>query len=158
LIEKWDSLLESQFSILNREAIDHGILSENVFSVKRTGCSSQQIQLAEARLGVSLPNSFREFLLHTNGADTLERPLLMLSANELDWYKNVEPKKNIEIWEQDSVSASDEKYFVYGSTQDCVHMRPEYLKHCLAISTTFDGDIYLLNPCIKTDDREWEAW
>ena len=113
LIEQWETLLEPQFSVLNKEAIDYGILTTNISSVRRAGCNKEQIHSVERRLGVSLPNSYKEFLRHTNGANTIERPLLLLSADDLDWYKNIDPKNNIQIWEQDLTSASDEKYFVY---------------------------------------------
>ena len=157
LFREWEALLSPQLGILNQEAIEFGLIRENVSGVCNQECSNSQIKKAEARLGASLPKSYKEFLLHTNGANLLERPLFLLSIDEIDWYRNVEPG-NISAWEKDAVSVSDEQYIVYGKYQDCIHMRAEYLNKCLTLSSSIDGDIYLLNPCIKAEGGEWEAW
>lgn len=158
LLDQWCVLLRPHLDILNQEAIEYGAINREVKGLRNSPCSVQEIELVESKLNTSLPDSYKQFLLHSNGANTIERPMLFLPIQKVDWYRNYEPKDNIEIWVKDTESAPDEKYFVYGKFQDCVHMRPEYLKHCLAVSTYFEGDMYLLNPCIKQASGEWEAW
>ena len=50
---------------------------------------------------------------------------------------------------------------VYGKAQWTVEFRVEYLQDCLQItpsSSMGSNAVFLLNPKIKTEDGEWEAW
>lgn len=53
---------------------------------------------------------------------------------------------------------TDLEYFLYGEEQDCSKIRYEYLRTALEISDKGESSIYLLNPTIKTNNGEWEAW
>jgi SMI1/KNR4 family protein SUKH-1 len=131
------------------------------------GATEEQITQAEARLGVGLPPSYRDFLKVTNGwRQTGTFIWRMWSTEEMEWFsvRNHQwvnaylrpwgifstPPKNPSI--------PDDEYFVYGDHQDPARFRPEYLRTALEISEEGDSAIYLLNPKVVTPDGEWEAW
>lgn len=127
-----------------------------------SGAIEEQITQAEARLGTTLPPSYREFLKVTNGwrkSDWTE--IQLWSTEEVDWFY-VRNQAWIDVWQpytEERPSVPDAEYFVYDEEQDCVYLRREYLQTALEISSdSGDGDIYLLNPEIITADGEWEAW
>jgi hypothetical protein len=127
------------------------------------GATEEQIARAEARLGVQLPPSYKEFLRVTNGwRQTGPFIWRMWSTEEIEWFA---------VRNQGWIDAflhppgwgvlppiPDEEYFVYGEDQNSVSMRAEYLQTALEISEEGDSAIYLLNPRVVTSDGEWEAW
>lgn len=124
------------------------------------GASEEQIQAAESRLGVRLPHSYREFLKVSNGWGDLSSDypgFHLIPVENIDWLVSSEPGVATS-WDPED-EASDEEYFVYGSQQDCVHLRWSYLRTCLKISNHYwDTAIALLNPEISLVEGEWEAW
>ena len=137
-----------------------------------SGATEDQITQAEARLGTTLPPSYREFLKASNGwrATTpfIER---LWSTEEIEWFSSRRQdwiNQHIERYRKASHLESnghlerptvpDEEYFVYGDNQDCRTLRIEYLQTALEISDIGDSAIYLLNPEVVTTDGEWEAW
>ncbi len=126
------------------------------------GATEEQIAAAEARLGVTLPPSYREFLSVTNGwRRTTSRMERLWSTEEIEWFA-VRHQDWIDIWVEESKgpTAPDEEYFIYGPGQSSVSMREEYLQSALEIGEIGDWDsaIYLLNPQVVTPEGEWEAW
>ena len=122
------------------------------------GAAEDEIAAAEARLGVTFPPSYREFLRVTNGwrmTTGFVRRLRPLA--ELQWFA-AEHQDTIDAWmeagKDDTVS--DEDYLVYGDNA-IQPQRAEYLQTALAVSDYGDG-IYLLNPRTVTPEGEWEAW
>ncbi len=126
------------------------------------GASEEILKTAEARLGVVLPPTYREFLKATNG---LKQPFEQMAATggdfcqaeEIDWFR-VGYSDWIEIWSENSWEVSDEDYLAYGHAQNCGNFRPEYLKTALALSQDGDAGIYLLIPEVHDKAGEWEAW
>jgi len=123
--------------------------------------SDEQIRQAERRLGLSLPHSYRSFLRVTNGwratgySISRVRPI-----QEVDWFR-VENSG----WAEISISAyrglgpiPDADYFVYGEGQRSPVYRAEYLLSAVQISDVGDSAVYLLNPEVRTETQEWEAW
>ena len=110
----------------------------------------------ENRLQVSLPPSYKSFLMASNGAWLLERPFQLLASKDVGWFQEIDPEQ-VDIWEKASYTVSDEKYFVYGRQQDSVHMRSEYIRKCLLVSSQHEGDQFILNPEIISESGEWEA-
>ena len=162
-VEKWHEALASYDSKLKPRC--QTMLEENTpypdevpeppDSLLSAGASESEISELEIRLGVSLPLSYKEFLQASNGMHLLDLDQKLLPTSGIDWVKNSVP------WilpEEKQDPISDELYFIYGPEQDCIHARMEYLHKCLAISTEQDGFVYLLNPCVESDDGEWEAW
>ncbi|WP_053174836.1 SMI1/KNR4 family protein [Nonomuraea sp. SBT364] len=109
----------------------------------------------EERLGMSLPPSYRSFLLFADGWGVDEYSLRPVA--EVGRLRDLEPWI-VECWSADAGwSVPDDLYFVYGKEQDCVHLRVEYLPATLLIGHWDDG-VFLLNPEVMTPDGEWEAW
>ncbi len=136
------------------------------------GATEEQIARAEARLGITLPTSYREFLKVSNGwRQTTPFIYRLWSTEEIEWFSVrhqawiddfVERFMDIHLASSDYRSGiepiSDEEYLVYGEQQDCGKLRPEYLQTALEISDAGDAAIYLLNPQVVAEDGEWEAW
>lgn len=136
------------------------------------GATEEQIACAEARLEITLPPSYREFLKVTNGwRQTTPFINKLWSTEDLEWFSlrhQAWIDTFVERYTDDSVESLDPRlgkstildqdYFVYGDAQDCSKLRVEYLQTTLEISEKGDAAIYLLNPQVITEDGEWEAW
>lgn len=123
------------------------------------GATEGEVSALEDRLGVMLPASYRQFLLTSDGwlntSHAIER---ILPVEEVGWARDLDPDL-VTGWDDADFRVDDEEYFVYGEDQDPAAIRPEYLPHTLKISHTPEAtDVYLLNPCVVTEDGEWEAW
>ncbi len=163
-------LLEFSRDILADEDMRSSLPGEVVASgwLGFPGATENELAEAEARLGVKLPPSYREFLSVTNGwvgmGAFIER---MWSASEIEWYR-VRNQQAIDAWTMGmglgqggaivEPTVPDRDYFVYGEGQDSAYLRTEYLSSALEISDWGDSAILLLNPRIVTPDGEWEAW
>ncbi|MGI3201371.1 SMI1/KNR4 family protein [Streptomyces sp. GLT-R25] len=127
------------------------------------GATCEEVGTLEDRLGVTLPMSYRQFLLTSNGwLNTTHGIDRILAAQEVGWTQDLDSDL-VTDWTGGHGDADfrvdDDQYFVYGEAQDPVSIRPEYLPHTLKISHTPDAtDVYLLNPGVVTPDGEWEAW
>jgi hypothetical protein len=124
----------------------------------RSPATEEEIQELEHRLGTSLPPSYRNFLLYSNGWTIVDRYSQLFNTQNINWYCNLNQEfvnLNDEI-EEDEIS--DEVYFQYGEHQDCCTARFQYLKTALQISDYEEGYVYLLNPMVVDERGEWEAW
>jgi hypothetical protein len=110
----------------------------------------------ESKLNVTLPPSYIEFLKYSNGLLLPDTFTNILPLENVDWFYTLN-QEWVDIWGEDEVESSDEKYFIYGKEQDTVWMRNRYLKTALQISDSTEGDVLLLNPEVKFGE-EWEAW
>jgi hypothetical protein len=172
----WDSFLKrwSQ-EILNSLGNDQGNLPPDVLEsgwLGYPGATDEQIAMAEARLGITLPPSYRDFLQVTNGwRQTTPFIYRIWSVEDIDWF----PVRHqdwidgfLDRWGSSAIETSnagsptpsipDQQYFVYGEEQDCSQIRVEYLHTALEISEKENSAIYLLNPQVITAGGEWEAW
>jgi hypothetical protein len=141
------------------------------------GASEVQIAAVEARLSISLPPSYREFLKVSNGwRQTTPFIYRILAIEEVEWFairhaewitsfnqkfgpcQALMPLDNLSNGASSGHSVSDSEYFVYGQEQDCSKIRAEYLSACLSISEKGESSIYLLNPRVVNRQQEWEAW
>jgi hypothetical protein len=123
------------------------------------GATEEELGLLEARLEVTLPPSYRQFLAASNGWRSTGYFIDRLwSTGTIRWFRDhnqewidayVEPAARLP-------AIPDEDYLVYGERQTGI--RVEYLQNALEISDEGDSAILLLNPAIVTDDGEWEAW
>ncbi|MFD3379776.1 MULTISPECIES: SMI1/KNR4 family protein [unclassified Streptomyces] len=129
------------------------------------GATGEEVDALEDRLGATLPTSYRQFLLTSNGwLSTTTGIDQILQVHEVGWAQDLDPEF-VAGWtdgygyDAGGHRIGDEEYFVYGDAQDPAWIRPEYLPHLLKISHTPDAtDVYLLNPRVVTPDGEWEAW
>jgi hypothetical protein len=125
------------------------------------GATEAEIEELDNRLGVRLPDSYRDFLKVSNGwRNTGYFINCIWSTKEVAWFRERHSE-----WIQAYVLPyrgtpilSDEEYLVYGDRQDSTVYRVEYLETALEISDIGDDAIYLLNPEIRGVDGEWEAW
>ncbi|PZV10193.1 MAG: SMI1/KNR4 family protein [Leptolyngbya sp.] len=160
----WKSLLK-EFSRKLIEERDEEDWELTPVMVKSTwlgypAASEAEIVEAETRLNTRFPPSYRAFLAISNGwrnSDWTEMHLY--STSEIDWFAS-RNQEWIDAWQStDQPTISDEKYFVYGADQDCIHLRREYLSTALEISSgSGDSDIFLLIPEVVSETGEWEAW
>lgn len=156
-------------------------LPENVISSQWLGypaATEEQIRCAEARLEISLPPSYREFLKVTNGwRQTTPFIYRLWSVEEIEWFvkrhsswimsftksyiDSHHPNSHLRYQLNGSLNilnVPDSEYFLYGQGQDCSKLRLEYLSKSLEISAKGESAIYLLNPQVISEDGEWEAW
>ena len=123
----------------------------------RTGATEAQIVKLEQKLQIKFTVGYRNFLLATNGFVILNHRCEIYGTDKIDWFIN-ENRDWVDDWNDNNDEISDEQYFQYGEHQDCCWIRRKYIKTALQISSTEDGDVYLLNPLIIDRRNEWEAW
>jgi SMI1 / KNR4 family (SUKH-1) len=159
-------------------------LPENIVQSRwlgHSGATQAQIISTETRLGITLPPSYRAFLQTTNGWEHITPFIYRLwSTDEIEWFavrhqawidasiekflahfatrKSIDNSSNGANHRSEILGISDEDYFVYGSAQNCMNLRAEYLQTALEISSKKESAIYLLNPQVISADGEWEAW
>jgi hypothetical protein len=122
---------------------------------------ASEVQLCdlESRLGVRLPPSYREFLATSNGWRATGFAIYdLFSVDRVEWFRTLNLDW-ITIYEEgDLPPLSLEEHLVYGKEQDCVRFRVDCLRSCLQVSGVGDSAVYLLNPEVRTQEGEWEAW
>lgn len=163
--EEWhEFLLNWQQKVLQTEAYVKAFYVLDAFPELADGPvvtegNADDVSALEERLGKSLPDSYRNFLLAASGWVHVTMFARFLAPAEVNWFYDTN-KDWVDIWIEGSgdYGVPDEDYFVYGPDQDCINIRAEYMKACLKLSTDEDGYVFLLNPEVTTDDGEWEAW
>jgi hypothetical protein len=78
-------------------------------------------------------------------------------TSEVRWLHERDPEL-VKLWTQHPNSVGDADYRIYGEKQDPVHARREYLRRIIAISPIYESGGYLLNPNIRFESGELEAW
>jgi hypothetical protein len=102
------------------------------------GASAEEIEIAERRLGTTLPPGYRSFLATTNGSGPIGSFVRRLRpVDEIRWLRDEDPEL-IRIWVE--------------ATGD------DALATTLVVSDEEDGARVLLNPAVVDEDGEWEAW
>lgn len=168
----WKIVLRDYAARIKEDGIDADALSANLQcgepaskpllqrtrrgQLVNTACNEAELTALEVRLGTSLPPSYRDFLLTSDGL-VVANFVSLLPAAQVDWFANLDTNGAIEAWNQNTNEATDEHYAIYGADQDCIHVRPRHLRTALQISTSCDGDVLLLIPDVHFGD-EWEAW
>jgi hypothetical protein len=121
------------------------------------GATEEQLLSAERRLGISLPLSYREFLAFSNGWRDTSFIYQLWSTNDIEWFH-----VRHQYWADEGVSdfedVTEEQHYVYGPAQEPSIYRSKYLMSALEVSARGDSAIYLLNPSVRFDNDEWEAW
>jgi hypothetical protein len=150
----WNSFLERW----NRAILDLPDIEEHDIpaQIRKSGwlgfspATEAEIAAVEARLGIALPPSYREFLLVSNGwHDTGTDIESILPIDEIDWLRDLNPDL-IEIW-MDSTGQE-------GWPDDPVEgVNYHHLAKTLVVSGGYEAYV-LLNPEVISPDGEWEAW
>lgn len=162
-LEAWshDVLTMLREATVPLEAEEQAVLARGTLA--SPGATDAEIQALELALGCTLPPSYKAFLAVSNGwmqvAMDAEDGTLW-STRDVRWFRDQDPDwiDAYTIGYDDLPEPPDEVYFVYDETQDPVHLRRGYLKDCLAVSAAIDSSIYLLNPRVRSEHGEWEAW
>jgi SMI1 / KNR4 family (SUKH-1) len=115
------------------------------------GVSDGELAELEARLGMTLPPSYRSFLRVSNGF--LQPGVIvprLLPADEVAWLREVDP---------DTIDAWTEVASRTGGLADPDSFE-QYLPTALQVSAreTVGTAMYLLNPRVANADGEWEAF
>jgi hypothetical protein len=142
------------------EMIENGIIDKEVKDIKWLGfppANEQEILRREKYLGTTLPPSYKDFLLTSNGFRFISFFLdNLFPIEKIEWARNTEENWWFQLLENSGIEVSDEQYFYYGKDQDTVLSRDEYYRESLKISNWYDGMCVFLNPMIKSGD-EWEV-
>jgi|GEM_PF-4996371 len=113
----------------------------------------------ENRLGVCLPPSYRSFLLQVDGCDRLGLGFGgLLRAREVRWFREDNSDWISAYLEDDRIDLCEEEHRIYGPDQKSFRFRRAYLPGLLQIGDVYDGSVYLLNPLVRDESSEWEAW
>ena len=114
----------------------------------------------EAKLGATLPPSYRSFLEWSDGASF--EAFTLLPCTEVDRFEVRHRKwidaflgSHFEVVADLAKEAPDR----YGAEQDPACFPVVQLRQTIQISKSFeDGRVLLLNPTRRGPDGEWEAW
>jgi len=138
-------------------------------SVLRPGAPEDELVALEARIGRSLPPSYRAFLAFSNGASSKpgwNAPLIpdenhpeagLLTAEQVGWLIDLDPRF-VEIWMDagwdEADDLSDEVYFDYSrEDQDSCEFRVRDMPHVLMVSCFDWGSAVFLNPTAVSSKR-----
>jgi hypothetical protein len=117
-----------------------------------------EISLAQERLGLNLPPSYRQFLSLTN---RWNKPTLsgfdLWPVHQLDWFSAKLPDylrntfNSQHFGDQPALPSYEEPFDLQQVTQ-------AQLEQLLVIGGSFDGQLFLLDPRHSNEEGEWEAW
>jgi len=122
------------------------------------GATEEQINAAEARLGITLPPDYRAFLQVTNGWRYITRFIPRLwSTEEIDWLRFTDQSGVINAWAEPHILDTIKMLEDQGEE---VPSDFRYLASTLRVSDMETGGtaILLLNPEVTTPVGEWEGW
>ena len=123
------------------------------------GCTEGEIAGLEARLGTSLPPSYRSFLREMDGCPQLGlNHGGLLPVAKVDWFRVNNTEWISAYTREDLDDLSEEDHRIYGPEQDTTRFRVAYLEELLQIGEVYAGTVYLLNPRVVDAAGEWEAW
>jgi len=137
--------------------------------------TEREIREAEVRLGVTLPPSYRSFLLISNGWRPFDRfEECLFSVQQIDRFRICDPEdfasfesdheRILRIFGDELFSASDEVYLDYANDERAI--RRQYYGDSLLIGASWEGygtklrregHAFLLNPHIVFPNGEWET-
>ena len=120
---------------------------------------------AERRLGFSLPQSYKDFILAMAGRQLIDLPseqrtdhIGFFLPSQIRRVKEADPLET-SLAEEYPINSVDKEYFVYGIKQNSVAVRTNYYADALLIGNYISperGSIYLY-PQVHTLDGEMEA-
>ena len=123
------------------------------------GASEGQLAVAEERLKIKLPPTYRTFLSACNGWKFASDMIpIIRPVEKIRWFRK-EHKDWYEAYQMsvEPLSVMEKDYFDYAN-QDCAVFEIKHLAHALCISEIGDDAVVLLNPMVIWPDGEWETW
>jgi hypothetical protein len=117
--------------------------------------SDTQIEALEARLGKSLPPSYTDFLRVSNGWTALT-PFIqrVFNTEQVQWFNTLNAEWVHEFLEGMGFHAEQDDW----ADEVLSEMPERHLSDTLQISAPHDGAVLLLNPQVRDQNGEWEAW
>ncbi|SHH21339.1 SMI1 / KNR4 family (SUKH-1) [Chryseolinea serpens] len=159
---EWEDLLR-QMSVKIHNEVEQNMIYYDKTDVSDNwlgfeAAKQQAITEKEKELMATLPPSYKDFLLTSNGF----RQISLFSGGlypveVIDWTKKKDPEFLAIFEKHDDIPVTEDDYFVYGENQRSVVFKTAFLKETLQISEWVDGSVILLNPMVKFGE-EWEAW
>lgn len=146
------------FSILNMKNVSIDIK-------EKSNDARAQLMQAEKRLGVKLPQSYKDFVV----AFGLVRMISQEAATEQNMIGMFLPSRIRRLAEADSLTSSliletplnspDDEYFVYGIKEDCGSGRAHFWSDAILVGMYGDAmfERVVLYPQVRTEDGEMEA-
>jgi hypothetical protein len=129
----------------NDQPLDEGVARDRWLGF--APATAEEIAAAEARLGVSLPPSLREFLAVTNGwRDAGEFVYRLAGTAEIGWLRDLD-----QGWIDDWGGAFDEG-------QDEQSAETALLRRALQVSLDADASVMFLDPDEVDADGEWAGY
>ncbi|WP_414624075.1 SMI1/KNR4 family protein [Calothrix sp. CCY 0018] len=148
-IEQWQQFLK-HYSIELLDEYSNIEVDEEVYQNQWMGyeaATETQIVEAEKRLGISLPNSLRNFYLVTNGwRETGCFIYDILPVEEIDWLR---------IRDSDLYGIACELEEIQATSNEHRYQQGTQVKRSLAISSWEDAAIWLLDPAEQNAQGEW---
>lgn len=155
-------------------------------TILRPPASETAIAVLEARLGTTLPPSYRAFLAISDGAEAFpgwglvrsdwvtDGPSGLRGAATVDWIRNGD-RLMVSIWTEPGLAeppgdpADHPLYLARQPEREYLlaelpafpsggEEKGGHLRHVLEISSCVDGYATYLNPLVVDADGEWEAW
>jgi hypothetical protein len=124
------------------------------------GASEEQIVVAEARLGVRFPPSYRTFLSVSNGWPVMWHSAEageLWSTEKIGWARDQDPNL-VEVWGEVYDEVSPEEHLRDRGEASNGGFRAQYVKNLLAISDHGDACDLLLSPEVVDENGELECW
>jgi hypothetical protein len=130
-------------------------------STALTSAQSDAIASLEQRLGLKLPQSYKDFLLvyRPKSLDGSAAAVHGLWDTRRVGFLSVIVPQMLPILHEYAYDADDSEYYIYGSQQDDVIFRTRYLKNAIVIGQYSDAmhELIVLYPDSLTMDGEMEA-
>ena len=170
LADRWDQLIRA-------------VSDDPPATYLKPPATEADVAALEARIGATLPPSYRAFLAVTNGADAMPgwgavagEPDSAASTGlrdtaHVDWIRNGDHGL-VSIWSETHeglmtvpadrnpafVPFDSEREYLRGGPEVIGGEKPGHLRYVLEISSSVDGWATYLNPLVVDADGEWEAW
>lgn len=97
LLEDYKNKVVNEEDKENYDISEHVIKSEKLAAISENddvtgeGATDEAIAATEARLGLELPPSYKEFLKYSNGLLWRENPLHLLPVEDIDFLRHLDP-------------------------------------------------------------------
>jgi hypothetical protein len=124
---------------------------------------ARQIQTFEQQIGKTLPKSYVDFMLATNGqvdnhTHGISEQLLMFDAGSISFFKEARPD-SFAVWADfPHTDETVRNYFEYGDKQTPTGIIATFLRDAVLLGESDFGHHLLIVPAVSTVDGEWEAW
>ena len=155
----WQTFLKDwNRAILTLSEVEHYNLPKQVIESGWLGfgaASEEQIRQAEAKLDTRLPPSYRAFLRVSNGwRNTGTFIDHILPVEQIYWFRDAKDRSLIKHAEMYMNQTKDVIFDPDYHEVDYSH----FMDTLVIVRPSDEEELYLLNPKVKNDNGEWQAW